>query len=107
MLIPKTPSTQSRVRLSDASDGSVNDISNSPFTIGPLPGMPVLLQPINNALIGVDSVRFVWAASQPDVVLYWFEVADDSLFTVCEVDSAISDTSKMMRQLPNKHTYSW
>jgi len=73
----------------------------------PLPAQVVLVLPAHGATIGADSVLCVWQQSTPEVTLYWFERATDSLFTSPVIDSALTDTSTVTRQLVNNQTYWW
>jgi hypothetical protein len=74
----------------------------------PLPAQVVLVSPAHGATVGADSVKCVWLQSTPAVTGYWFEQATDSLFTVNRVvDSTLTDTTKVTRQLVTNTTYWW
>jgi hypothetical protein len=73
----------------------------------PLPDQVMLLSPGDGADVRADSVLCVWAPSAPAVTAYWLERATDSVFTSPVVDSAVTDTSFMIRQLADNQTYWW
>lgn len=74
----------------------------------PLPSQVVLVSPTHGATINADSVRCIWRQSAPAVTNYWFERATDSLFTTNRIiDSTLTDTSTITRQLANNQTYWW
>ncbi len=94
----------------DGSGGTSAFSSVYNFTTGlPLPGQVTLLAPGPQAIIAADSVTFRWQASQPGVTRYWHELAiGDSTFTgFVLVDSSLTDTSKVSRQLLSNQTYYW
>jgi len=75
-------------------------------TIMVLPNQVTLLTPSNNAIIGTDSVVFVWFQSQPKVTRYWFEFAVDSSFIFVQVDTNVAETFLVKRSLHNQ-SYWW
>jgi hypothetical protein len=76
-------------------------------TIVSLPARVELISPANGAVLSVDSVRCVWTRSSPAVSRYWFERGTDSLFTSSVIDSTLTDTSTVTRQLVDNQTYWW
>lgn len=77
-------------------------------TLPPLPAQVVLVSPAHGAIINADSARLVWRRSTPQVTAYWLERATDSLFTANRVvDSTLTDTTTVTRQLVNNQTYWW
>ncbi len=75
-----------------------------------LPGPPPavsLLSPVHGATIDADSVTFAWRTVTGDVDCYALELGTDSTFHNSAVDSAISDTSFVMRQLDAPMVYWW
>ncbi|MBK7259657.1 MAG: hypothetical protein IPI01_18020 [Ignavibacteriae bacterium] len=76
-------------------------------TIVALPEMIALSTPHHRASIGKDSVRVVWRAGMPEIQRYWIEYASDSLFTSRSVDSTVTDTTRVIRNLLTGHEYWW
>jgi hypothetical protein len=76
-------------------------------TIISLPAQVQLVSPANGATLNADSVRCVWTESAPAVSRYWFERGTDSLFTSSVIDSTLTDTSTVTRQLVSNQTYWW
>ena len=72
-----------------------------------LPGKVSLVSPFNLANIQSDSVILVWNQSQPQVFRYWIEWSVDSVFSSPFIDTTITDTVKIIRQLNNNQTYWW
>ena len=70
------------------------------------PEKAVLVQPFNKAVISSDTVKFTWNNSKSIVNKYWFEYSTDSLFTNSVIDSALTDTSKILFSLGNNN-YWW
>jgi len=79
------------------------------FTTVALPGPVSLVSPLHAAMIGADSVRFIWRKSQSAVSRYWFELAADSLLTNPVIDSTLSanDTTKVVRRFLTNQSYWW
>jgi len=75
-------------------------------TIMLLPNQVTLVTPSNNAVIGTDSVVFVWFQSQPKVTRYWFEFAVDSSFIFVQVDTNVTETFLVKRSVHNQ-AYWW
>jgi hypothetical protein len=105
--IPDAASTESRVRVSDAVDGNIFDFSDAVFVIVTVPSAPALASPQNSAIIGADTVQFVWRQSVPAADQYWFELATDSLMANVVIDSTLADTTKIVRRLRHNQTYWW
>jgi hypothetical protein len=73
----------------------------------PLPAQVTLVAPAHGATINADTALCVWNLSTPAVTNYWFERATDSVFTNSLVDSTLTDTSVVTRQLLTNTTYWW
>jgi len=71
------------------------------------PPAPVLVSPLNEAVIASDNVTFVWRSILPQVDSYWFELSTDSLFSNPSIDSTLTDTTTTVGQLLNNQTYWW
>jgi len=70
------------------------------FTTGlPLPAGVQLLEPENNAFINSDSVFFAWRNQLVLIDRYSFEYDVDPLFPSPVVDSTLTDTTTIIRQL--------
>lgn len=72
------------------------------------------LIPLNNSVnVLRDSVRFAWSRSydilnHPETILnYWFEIYTDTTSAAVFRDSALTDTSLVMRNLLNDANYFW
>ncbi len=74
-------------------------------TIPPSPSKVLTLFPVNAATIATDSVMFLWSKASPNVDHYWVEYASDSIFTTPTIDSAVTDTTKFVRNLQNSGAY--
>jgi regulation of enolase protein 1 (concanavalin A-like superfamily) len=77
------------------------------LTFTPLPNQVTLLLPAEGVQIAADTARLVWSRSQPLVQRYWMEIAGDSLFQFKSVDSMLTDTSTVRRQLVRNQSYFW
>ncbi|MGH7453199.1 MAG: FlgD immunoglobulin-like domain containing protein, partial [bacterium] len=64
-----------------------------------------LVSPSAGTVIEADSVRFEWRKSGPEVDRYWFELAKDTNRII--IDSTLTDTTKVVRQLLDRQIYSW
>jgi len=74
----------------------------------PVPEQVVLVSPANlTGIVPADSMKFVWRSSQPGVIRYWFEISLDSSFILHSVDSTLTDTTKVVRQLMSNQKYWW
>ena len=72
------------------------------------PFQVVPVSPLHGATVHADSVLCIWNETVPMVTNYWFERATDSLFTANRVvDSTLTDTSTVTRQLVTNTTYWW
>ncbi|MBN1128000.1 MAG: hypothetical protein JXA71_03390 [Chitinispirillaceae bacterium] len=93
---------------------SVNAASQSPWsrsmsftTIGALPEMVVVVPAINDTL-RIDSLLCKWKSANPQVTSYQLDVYSDSLAGEQVIsDSTISDTTFLLRHLPNNRTFWW
>ena len=72
-----------------------------------LPNQVVPVSPFDGEEVRADTVRLIWRQSQPDVTRYWLEYTIDSLFIFRAIDSALTDTSFVVRQLMNNKIYYW
>ncbi len=77
------------------------------FTTIPAPATVVLLAPLNDAEIPVDSVEVVWEQSAPNVTSYWLEWSTDSLFVASSIDSTVADTVSFISDLQDNTMYYW
>jgi predicted GH43/DUF377 family glycosyl hydrolase len=67
-----------------------------------------LASPANGGLVKADSCRLLWYRSFVPALKYRVQVAIDSVFTSLLVDdSTLTDTSKLVRGLLDKHSYWW
>jgi PKD repeat protein len=73
------------------------------------PSALTLISPPDNAIIGSDTVHFLWQQCTIEINRYWFEIAADSAMTDPLIDSMLTaeDTSKTLSWLLNGHTYWW
>jgi hypothetical protein len=76
-------------------------------TMPPLPEQVTLVSPANNVAVNEDSVRFAWRRAVPGVTRYCFQWATDSSFANSDVDSTLTDTTRIVRQLVNNQDYWW
>ncbi|MFN0158538.1 MAG: reprolysin-like metallopeptidase [Bacteroidota bacterium] len=77
------------------------------FTTQQLPGQVSLVSPANGTSVAEDSVLLVWQRAGTANERYWLHVSTDSLFTTGTVDSTLTDSSRMVRQLIASQTYWW
>ncbi|MBU2447466.1 MAG: hypothetical protein KJ666_18085 [Bacteroidetes bacterium] len=105
--IPSTPSNQCRVKVSDASNLSLNDQSDNVFTLLPLPpNAPVLKSPQNNMINLPTTVSLIWnRVTNADG--YILQLFDSTSINVLLTDSTITDTSKQLTSLVNRTKYYW
>jgi hypothetical protein len=97
-----------RVRARNAGGSGPYSGVYSFTTIVALPAQVNLISPAHGATVGADSVLCVWACSTPSATNYWFERATDSLFTTNRImDSTLTDTSAVTRQMVTNTTYWW
>ncbi len=72
------------------------------------PQQITLVMPENGQNIRMDSVRFVWNKSYPEVERYAIVVARDSLFQdIFFADTLITDTMKVVHAFTPNQTYWW
>jgi len=96
----------SRGGLNIAEIGSAGSTISFTVTLGaPIP--PTLVYPLNSALVGSNSVQFVWQKCEPAVSGYWFEQSTDSLFTHSTVDSTLTDTINIVRLQADRTDLWW
>ena len=77
------------------------------FTQLPLPNLVTLVSPANLAKVKADSVLCVWRKNPQAGSKYWIEVSDDSLFMFPDLDSSLTDTTKMLRNLTLNQWHYW
>lgn len=72
-----------------------------------IPAMITLSTPANQDTIRSDSVILAW--EKPGVLVrhYWLEISNDSTMAGATIDSTISDTAKVLKNLINNKTYWW
>lgn len=73
----------------------------------PVPGTITLLAPAMNATVGQDSVIFRWRSVGPVTDRYWLEYGADSAFVIKAVDSVLTDTLSVVKNLVKGTTYYW
>lgn len=95
-----------RVRSSNAG-GSSPPSNPWTFATQQFPAQVVLLSPPNMSTIAADTVVFVWKSGGTMEERYWLEVATDPLFASTTIDSTLTDTVKVVRQLQNTQGYWW
>ena len=66
-----------------------------------------LVLPPNLSVAAPESVVCVWRPSFPAVERYWFELASDSMFLLKAVDSLLTDTMTIARDLTTAPSYWW
>jgi len=84
----------------------INELLLVPGTL-PLPDRITLLTPKDQTLIKDDSITFSWNRSIPEVSRYWFELGTDSLLTASTVDSTVTDTFKIVKEIQGRTTLWW
>ncbi|MFQ5627688.1 MAG: hypothetical protein ACE5I1_02925, partial [bacterium] len=96
-------------RVSATNTGGTSPFSNawSFLTIVALPNRVALVSPADRAAVETDSVVFSWRQGGPLVDRYWFELSTDSLMASPEVDSTVTDTIIVKRQLATNQPYWW
>jgi uncharacterized protein (TIGR02145 family) len=80
---------------------SVRCIRNS------LPAKVALRTPAPGSRISTDQVPLAWSKSAPGITGYRLNLAQDSLFTDMRIDSTLTDTSTIIRDLEDGRTYWW
>ena len=97
-----------RVNATNAGGTSAWSLVWSFNTIVALPTAVALVSPVNTFISSVDSVNLVWNKGDASVTKYFVEVAIDSGFTnFFSVDSGVTDTFKIVKNLTNQQTYWW
>jgi hypothetical protein len=74
---------------------------------GTLPGVAELIQLPDDATVAADTALFLWKNVLPTATRYWFEIAPDSQFVFRQIDSNVTDTSKVVRGLLPGRRYWW
>jgi hypothetical protein len=75
-------------------------------TVKPIPGIVFLQSPAGGAVAPADSDTFTWRTPSPGASHYWFELGVDSTFSSPgAIDSAVTDTVKVVRRLANGRYY--
>jgi hypothetical protein len=96
-----------RVRASNAVGFGPWSETWSFLTVVELPARVVLLSPDHGAVVPSDTLVLLWHPSLPGIDSYWFELADDSLFTASMVDSMLVDTISVLTTLEPNSEYWW
>jgi hypothetical protein len=76
-------------------------------TASQLPPQVQLVAPETQVAIPADTARFIWRSGGAGIDRYWFEIAIDPAFTFRVIDSSLTDTSTVRRQLNAGSTYYW
>ncbi len=92
------------------SDGKV--IWKSPMSeiiqqIIPFPSTPTLLAPLQGSAINADTVLLRWQWTGPMTDRYWLEYSVDSVFILKAIDSLLTDTTAVIRNLIKSMEYYW
>jgi hypothetical protein len=66
-----------------------------------------LVAPETQTSIPADTARFIWRNAGAGIDRYWFEIAIDPAFTFRVIDSSLTDTLTIRRQLTAGSTYYW
>ena len=72
----------------------------------PLP-VPLLISPVNNAVVSPDSVVLAWEAVELSGVDYRLQVSTDSLFAQVVLDTLQSETTRFLTGLASDSLYYW
>jgi hypothetical protein len=72
-----------------------------------LPLQVQLVAPETQTSIPADTARFIWRNAGAGIDRYWFEIAIDPAFTFRVIDSSLTDTLTIRRQLTAGSTYYW
>jgi photosystem II stability/assembly factor-like uncharacterized protein len=73
-----------------------------------LPTAPILIEPVNNAELSSDTVKFVWHKSYAEVTNYLFELDTTDQFSAPVFsDSTITDTTLLYTSLSLNEKYWW
>lgn len=99
-LIPDTPSTQCRVRISDAATGTVADISDGVFTIEPVPTM-ALTSPNGGETLSAGNIQNITWTSTGNIPGVHIEYSADSGASWNTVAASASDTGSFNWTVPS------
>jgi hypothetical protein len=77
------------------------------YSFAPPPAAPILIEPLNNAILSSDTVQFVWHKSYAEVEKYWLEIDITDQFTTSFVDSVITGTTYLYSNLQDGIQYWW
>jgi hypothetical protein len=72
-----------------------------------LPGVVLLVEPSQNAVVNADTLRLKWRSSGPFVDRYWMEYSIDTAFTIKATDSLLTDTTAVIRSMAKNMEYYW
>ncbi len=72
-----------------------------------LPGTITLVDPSQNAVVNADTLLLRWKATEPQVDRYWLEYSVDSVFTLKAIDSLLTDTTAVIRNMIKSMEYYW
>ncbi|MEE9430760.1 MAG: hypothetical protein V3V16_06940, partial [Melioribacteraceae bacterium] len=71
------------------------------------PEEPILLSPVNNIVVSVDTLNFKWRKTYTGADIYWFEYSSDSLFSNSVIDSTLIDSFKTVALESEVETFWW
>jgi len=77
------------------------------YSFAPPPAAPILIEPLNNAILSSETAQFIWHQSYAEVTKYWFEIDKTDQFTTSFIDSSITDTTYIYSDLQNGQHYWW
>ncbi len=77
------------------------------YSFAPPPAAPILIEPLNNAILSSETAQFIWNQSYAEVTKYWFEIDKTDQFTTSFIDSSITDTTYIYSDLQNGQHYWW
>lgn len=77
------------------------------LSIEAAPPAPILVSPVNAAIVRGLDTTLVWRHSSPSVSGYWLELSTDSLFTLTNIDSTLTDTTGVVSGLQHGQRYWW
>jgi hypothetical protein len=96
-----------RVNASNVSGAGTWSSANSFSTIVAMPAAVVLMAPSACDTAKKDSVTLTWARGGPKVDRYWVEWGGDSAFSSSTIDSAWTDTVRLVFGLKDKSVVWW
>jgi hypothetical protein len=82
-------------------------LTRAVYSFAPPPAAPILIEPLNNAILSSDTVQFVWHKSYAEVEKYWLEIDITDQFTTSFVDSVITGTTYLYSNLQDGIQYWW